>query len=357
MLFYKQCILVSDLKRILSEIIRIRSYLFVLYLASSTALTKLFSSCVKQSSKSIEQTAKLTSISETCAVLRDREVVNSVVIFTYNDFSTNVDIQYGAFVCGFFTETNTVVFGAKLNPSFHDLTLLIFTVTKNIVGGFPITVTGGSISFGKKPKSLKNNSGLEHLLNGNRKIRLESAKLGARIEVDPILASFCNETTNEHRNNRSRMIAKRKNNEVTMPNGQSGTAVFEVSEVDNHTNAYFNVPDGNKLFNNVKIHSIDIQFITQSKLNLITINVGGTKTDIGCANFVKNFKILDNQNRVIFNFYEAESIVLNREFSGSIEAPFAKVISNAVINGRVSFGSFHANAVVNPTFTDFSGCN
>ena len=73
----------------------------------------------------------------------------------------------------------------------------------------------------------------------------------------------------------------------------------------------------------------------------LVINVAGTDIDMN-----RNFNRYTNDNRVLFNFYEATTIDLNRQFSGSVLGVFADIVggNSGNIDGNVIGKSVLQNA-------------
>lgn len=108
----------------------------------------------------------------------------------------------------------------------------------------------------------------------------------------------------------------------------------------------FNI-DGNSLFGN-KTHQIDFNALGSEET--IVINVSGKDINLN-TNFVGVFTQDNSKQKVVWNFFEAENITFNREFHGSVLAPFAHLVNTNNIEGTVVVKSFDQRGEVHqPVF-------
>ena len=96
--------------------------------------------------------------------------------------------------------------------------------------------------------------------------------------------------------------------------------------------AYFHVSDGNSLFGNNLVQQIELVNNLGSTYTVV-VNVGGTSIRVNSGNIVGSLTQQATRARVLFNFYEARTITMDRGFSGAILAPFAHLQTNAIIDG------------------------
>lgn len=111
--------------------------------------------------------------------------------------------------------------------------------------------------------------------------------------------------------------------------GSDGLAVFNVNASD--------------IFSNSKAQSILLNAPASTN---IVINVAGTSIDFNQGNFGGDFLTDFNQGHVLWNFYEATSININRNFNGGILAPYATVTNYSSIDGIVVANNLYAHAQV-----------
>ncbi|PZP64886.1 MAG: hypothetical protein DI604_25960, partial [Delftia acidovorans] len=113
--------------------------------------------------------------------------------------------------------------------------------------------------------------------------------------------------------------------------------------------AVFTIADGNSLFGNSKVQSININL---NGADAVVINVGGSAINFDGGNFVGSFNNATTRGKVLWNFHEATNILLDRGFSGSILAPYAHLENRSQLNGAVAVKSIsHRGAVITPGFT------
>ncbi|OYW13015.1 MAG: hypothetical protein B7X02_02995, partial [Rhodospirillales bacterium 12-54-5] len=111
--------------------------------------------------------------------------------------------------------------------------------------------------------------------------------------------------------------------------GSDGLAVFNVNAAD--------------IFSNSKAQSILLNAPANTN---IVINVGGTSIDFNQGNFGGDFLTDYAQAHVLWNFYEATSISINRNFNGGILAPYASITNTSSIDGIVVANNLYAHAQV-----------
>ena len=119
---------------------------------------------------------------------------------------------------------------------------------------------------------------------------------------------------------------------VTIPSNQAGPLIFNVVSKDADGFAFFTVPNGDSIFHNSKVQQIEINN-DQAKASVIIINVPGKFVTFDQGNIVGSLTQTDLRSRVLFNFYEADQINLQRNFMGALLAPLANVQTNANIDG------------------------
>lgn len=116
--------------------------------------------------------------------------------------------------------------------------------------------------------------------------------------------------------------------------GADGIAVFSVSAAN--------------VFNNSNIQQIELSTGGASQ---IVINVSGTTVNFNNGNMVGNWATAFARANVIWNFYEATSITLDRNFNGAILAPLAHLTNSTAIDGSVFVRSFNQSGEVHLPFS------
>ena len=122
---------------------------------------------------------------------------------------------------------------------------------------------------------------------------------------------------------------------------------FNVSSVDANGLAIFSI-SASDLFSN---------YVQQFELNsgsasTVIINVSGTNISWSTGNMIGEFVTDGGEQKVIWNFYEAQNIILNNNIHGAILAPYADTVANNVpIDGSVVVNSLTTTGEVHlPTF-------
>lgn len=132
------------------------------------------------------------------------------------------------------------------------------------------------------------------------------------------------------------------NNSVSIP-GSPGPVNFNVTTLAPGNVAVFAL-SGPALFGNGNVQQMDINL---NGAQQVIINVSGTSINWGAGgNFVGNFVTNNVRARVLWNFYEATSITLNKNFNGALLAPYAHLTNSTSIDGSVGVKSMTLNGEV-----------
>ncbi|QOI99190.1 MAG: choice-of-anchor A family protein [Phycisphaeraceae bacterium] len=115
--------------------------------------------------------------------------------------------------------------------------------------------------------------------------------------------------------------------------GQDGLAVFSVH--------------ANDVFNNNLIQQIELNTNGASE---IVINVAGSAVNFAFGNMVGEWTGAFARANVLWNFFEATSIALDRNFNGAILAPLAHLSNTTAIDGSVFVASFDQRGEVHVPF-------
>ncbi|RYD67369.1 MAG: choice-of-anchor A family protein [Verrucomicrobiaceae bacterium] len=105
------------------------------------------------------------------------------------------------------------------------------------------------------------------------------------------------------------------------PGNGSFTFNATPTNIDGHQVAVFNV-SANVLFGSGGFDRLELGL---NGADTVLINVSGTNITME-KNFTGNF--INNEQKVLFNFYEAQTLTVNRNFRGGIFAPLATVTQN-----------------------------
>ena len=241
-------------------------------------------------------------------------------------------MEYKTLVCGSLVGTSSANFGIHLDKGSTSPSTSVLEVARSIASGSSLNVQVGSVSVGQASDIITKQGNIQYTVNGNRQFNVNGGNEGARVVYDSKLIEKCQEVKEELKNVSLALARKSANNEVNFPRDQPGPLNLNVLKKDSDGIAVFSVPDGNALFNNQKVQQIDIDN-SRVQAALIVVNVGGKTVSFDSGNIVGSLTQLDTRSRVLFNFYEAEEINMQRNFMGTLLAPSAKVRTNANIDG------------------------
>ena len=267
-----------------------------------------------------------------CSELAPLKHLGAYNLITLEDLSTNSDVEYKTLVCGSLVGTSSANFGIHLDKASTTPLTSVLEVARSITSGSTLNVQTGSVSTGQSSDKITKQGNVQYIINGNRQFNINGGNEGARVVYDPKLIEKCQEVKEELKNVSLILARKSANNEVNYPKDQPGPLNLNVIKKDSDGVAVFTVPDGNALFHNQKVQQIEIDN-NRVQATLIVVNVGGKTVSFDSGNIVGSLTQLDTRSRVLFNFYEAEEINMQRNFMGSLLAPFAKVQTNANIDG------------------------
>jgi len=101
-------------------------------------------------------------------------------------------------------------------------------------------------------------------------------------------------------------------------------------------------------FNNDCVQNIDV---ISNDSEAIIINIGGTDINFDRGNFSSSTTTDDVSKRILWNFYEAQSLKFERSFEGSILAPFTFLENRSRIDGSGRVNNLVMNSSIGlPTF-------
>lgn len=171
---------------------------------------------------------------------------------------------------------------------------------------------------------------------------------GGSLFQDPSVASMGSTIAAELQAASAGYLSLAANSVAQIPSGQPGQVRFNATPVNGL--AVFNV-QGSSVFSNPLTQSIDL---SAAGASAIVINVSGTSINFNSGNFVGGWNTAFARANVIWNFYEATSISLDRAFNGAILAPKAHLSNSTNIDGSVFVSSFAQSGEVHlPTYTGF----
>lgn len=124
---------------------------------------------------------------------------------------------------------------------------------------------------------------------------------------------------------------------VSLPGSQPSAVNFNASPGSNGI-AFFDIPNGNNLFDNDKVQQMGLSL---GSADFVVMNVGGTSINWNHGNMVGDFVTEQGRSRVLWNFYEATYLnTKSKGFNGSLLAPLSFLRVEGVVEGSVFVKSF-----------------
>jgi len=207
-------------------------------------------------------------------------------------------------------------YATKLVPSGDWLGITTLSVGGNIAS--TINLQAGNLALGGMNNGTVNFNG------------------GGRMIIDPTLGTQTGALAAQLQQTSSVLSGLTANSTVTGPGGSPSPVVFQAAPAGPQNLAVFSI-DGNAIFSNPNTQQIELAL---NGADAIVINVSGTDIVFNSGNFVGSWLTPDVRARAIWNFYEAETITLDRNFNGAILAPLAHLTNSTDIDGSVFVGSF-----------------
>jgi len=135
---------------------------------------------------------------------------------------------------------------------------------------------------------------------------------------------------------------------VNLPAGQPAGVTFNA--VPNAQGvAVFNV-SGSALLSSSLVQQIDLQFGSATS---VIINVSGTTVNYNGGNMVGGMNAT-NASRILWNFYEATTVSVDRQLFGAVLAPLAHLSNSTTIVGSTVASSFTQRGEVHvPTYVGY----
>jgi choice-of-anchor A domain-containing protein len=263
--------------------------------------------------------------------------LNEYNLITLSDLSTNSDVEFKTLVCGKLTSGSSANFGIHTDQLNLNALTPVLELAQSVTSGSPLNVQRGSVSLGQSIDAIVKNGNVPYVVNGNRPFNINGGNDGAKISYDSKLVEKCQDISQDLKE-LSLLLSKRTpNNVVTVPSDQPGPLNVKVVSKDDNGFAFFTVSNGDSVFHNSKVQQIEI--INSVQATTIVINVPGKSVTFDSGNIVGQLTQSDLRSRVLFNFFEAEQINLNRNFMGALLAPLATVQANANIDGATAVKS------------------
>ncbi|MGH7241946.1 MAG: collagen-binding domain-containing protein [Phycisphaerales bacterium] len=234
-------------------------------------------------------------------------------------------------------EGRTLVGGNLAGTSNYGVKLLPTSSYLNIDS----LVVGGTVAA----NNYQVNSGRARLFGAKGSANFNMNGGGALIQNDGGVTATVNNAWADVTNASTFCSSLSATNTVTLPGGQPAGVVFN-SIAGPGGVAVFSV-NGNSLFQNNNVQQMDINANGEA---VVVINVSGTNITYNGGNMVGGFNVA-NASKIIWNFYQATTLNIDRHFFGAILAPNAVMSNSTAIEGSVFADIFNQNGEVHlPNF-------
>jgi len=245
------------------------------------------------------------------------EVINNNNLIVFGDLDSNSEVEGRTLVGGSIIGPHFSNFGIHL-PDTNNTTDYALTVAGNIsnvqVNNNYGVLVGGSYS------NINNASVIDKMTAANAVVDF------TQLESD--LLSFS-----------SFLQALTPNSYLSAPIDQPAAAHFNVAQDLNNDLSVFSFSES-LFFGNDKIQQYDINLGNQMPSSIIFNVAGKNISDAFLGNAVGNMVSEQWRDKIIWNFFEAESINLTKQFNGSLLAPLAHLENWNSIEGTVIVKSF-----------------
>ncbi|MBX3315791.1 MAG: choice-of-anchor A family protein [Phycisphaeraceae bacterium] len=261
------------------------------------------------------------------AVSASADVLSNWNLIVFNDLTSTQEVE-GRTMVGRDLNTGASNYGTMLHRPSH-LGVDVLIVGRNLNGG-NVQMEAGNLRLGGTRTGNVNFNGGGVQINDPGAASIVSA---ARSEVQWIS------------NHLAGLVAT---NTVSIPMGSPAPVNFSaVANVDGV--AVFNV-NGNQLFGNGFVQQFDIAMNSAAS---VIINVSGTSITHNQGNFLGGFNPA-NASKILWNFYEAETLNIERALYGAVLAPNAHLTNGNFIAGSVAVENFTQNGEIHlPTYNGY----
>ncbi|MBS0191295.1 MAG: choice-of-anchor A family protein [Phycisphaerales bacterium] len=200
-------------------------------------------------------------------------------------------------------------------------------------------------SGGSGSSNYQVNSGRARLFGSKGSATYNMNGGGALIQNDSGVSTTINNAWADVTNASTYCQSLAATNTVTLPSGQPAGVTFNCVAGGSGI-AVFSV-NGNSLFQNNLVQQMSINM---NGASTVVINVSGTNITYNGGNMVGGFTVA-NASKIIWNFYQATTLNIDRHFFGAILAPNATMSNSTAIEGSVFTSTFNQNGEVHlPNF-------
>ncbi len=269
-------------------------------------------------------------------------------LITLGDFSTTSIVQNRTIVCGSITSGDSATFASDVGQLSSPLNYTL-QLNGNIVQGNPLQVEQGSFGVGTNPShNINKSSSVQYTIDG-RQVNMNDGNDGSTINVDNNLSNNCKSITTSltQLSESLSQLTDTSTNNVSIPTTQSAPLNFYVNAINSNGISVFNL-NGNTVLNNNLVQQIEmiVDSSISSTLKLVVINLSGTTISFNQGNLVGTWFNSDQTGRshTVWNLPQATTLTINRNWMGSLLAPYANVTNTVQIDGATAVYSLAATA-------------
>jgi len=262
--------------------------------------------------------------------------LNFFNVITINDYTLNNETEGSAFVGGDYIPSDTSRFGFNLGQA-NDLDNRLW-LNNGVTGNSSTALITGSLI-----SRTDNISSSQYTLNGNG-TNDPTVATGEAAWSQALINNFGLNSTSAFTTSLLQTStfwsALESNSTGSTPGNGSFTFNAAPQTINGEELAIFNV-DGNDLFGaNNSGPNFDRLELNVNGAETILINVSGTMFDLN-RNFSNGFT--NNEENIVFNFYEATELTVTSNFRGTLFAPLATIEQNSNIDGTVVANNLEQN--------------
>lgn len=264
---------------------------------------------------------------ETNPVKYMQQVLHHFNITTIEDYKSTSEVEGRTYIGRDLTGITSQNFGIHLNqflPTPIATTEDTLVVTRNIVGGDPLSLQYGSLYLG----GTRNNRIINYNGGGTQYGNPEPAVATLQSKLEAASASLSTVTAN---------------NTVILPGQQDAPVRFRITALNSCGFAVFNVA-GSDVFGNPHGQNIQLD-LNGFNPSGILINVSGTNVTWSKGDMLQQFDNSTWRKRTLWNFFEMTAFdTVGHRMHGAVLAPFATVQTTAVFEGSVAVKSMNSSS-------------
>jgi len=264
----------------------------------------------------------------------------AVVLISYLGSVSSVS----AGVIDVLNQNNLIVFGdLDSNSEVEGRTLIGGSIIGNQISNYGIhlpvnnSITDYALTVAGNISKVQVNSSYGVLVGGNYQ-QIQNAKVIDKMTAANSVVDFT-QLESEFLGFSSFLKGLTPNSHLSAPTDQPAAAHFNVAQGLTDSLSVFSFSEAS-FFGNNKIQQYDLGLGNESPASIV-FNVSGKNiSDAFLGNAVGNMVSEQWRDKIIWNFFEAESIDLHKQFNGSILAPLAHLKNRTPIEGSVIVKSF-----------------